>query len=1419
MGKRLGLQALFRRKKQEIDDEEQEDAMRRLDSRSSYMQQRRRIYVNMELPASEYDDKGKRINNSIVSNRIRTAKYTPLTFIPKNLFEQFRNVANLYFLFLVILQCIPIFGVVQPAVSALPLIAILIITSIKDGFEDWKRTQSDSRVNNAKTLTLNSKWSNVNIPNENHGPFHFLHVILGFFHVMAGIDSSYSQAYRTSKRNRKNKKHSKPKKKKHPHHHHAHPYPQERRGTEDKLPLTELPAAHGIASSASSQHGPTEPHKAHMHPFSLRHGTIRTELGSIFRKNKGRHRQQHPFHHQRTDSASTRHSVLYRVRTQESTAPVPSLRRSSTVHPPSLPRDKKNERPPLEGKLAANGDVRWKTTQWKDLNVGDYIMMRSSDDVPADVVILATSDDDNICYIETQNLDGETNLKVKNALSATKDIASVEDCQNAEFYIESEPPHVNLYAYSGVMKWQIDAEEAEDGIPYEKTEPITYSNLLLRGCVVRNTDWVIGVVVFTGRDTKIMLNSGQTPSKRSKMAKATNPLAIANFVILAIICIISSIFDSVQYHSAGSMRFFDFNISGDSAAYNGFLTFWVTLILYQNIVPISLYISVEIVKTLGAYFIHADIDMYHAPTDTPCIAKTWNISDDLGQIEYIFSDKTGTLTQNVMEYRKCTINSIKYGLGMTEASMGAKLRETAEKRQSMRSLGQSIPLDLEDAATTIKGEEDPMQVLEAAKKEMYDKQALLFENKHVGANPTFIDPKLYDHLGQDGAQAASIMHFFMSLALCHTVVAERPDEENPDQIEYRAQSPDEAALVAAARDVGFVYLGREGNTLNVQVRGEPMSFELLNVLEFNSTRKRMSVILRPHDSNKIILLCKGADSIIYERLCTDFGNQAELEAAQTELRTTTSSHLEDFANEGLRTLCLSYRFISEEEYAAWNQRYQEASASLYDREQKIDDVAEQIECNMLLMGGTAIEDRLQDGVPETIAELAKSGIKLWVLTGDKTETAINIGFACNLLTTDMELVIVKAQTREDTAAELRSALDRTDPQTSPSDIKRALVIDGTTLKYGLEPKNKAMVLELGMRCTSVLCCRVSPKQKAEVVRLVKKGLKVMTLAIGDGANDVSMIQEANVGIGISGLEGRQAVMASDYAIAQFRFLHKLLLVHGRWSYLRTSEMIMGFFYKNIVWTFVLFWYQIFCQFTGSMMFEYSLVTLYNLIFTSLPIIFLGIWDQDLDAKTSLRYPELYRMGLRNDVFTTPRFWLTVFDSIYQSVVCFFFPYMLLVAGNIDQNGYLANGIYEIGTVVSSIVVFVVNFFVAVSLYSFTWIQIGIISLSILVYYAFVGIYAQFNTFVFAGHVRMFGSGYYWLVFILTVVACFVPRYAALHVLNQYRPYDNAIIREKELVLSNTRSLDASEKGHPPSSSSRTITDEGPFEDIKMEEQR
>ncbi|KAI9323661.1 hypothetical protein BX666DRAFT_2016811 [Dichotomocladium elegans] len=1307
----------------------------------------------MKLPSSEYDDNGNRIDAHYVTNRIRTAKYTILNFIPKNLFEQFRNVANLYFLLLVVLQCIPIFGVVEPAVSALPLMAIILITAIKDGIEDHRRSQSDNRVNNAKTLKL-ANWKNVNVEDTADSRWHGLHIILGFFCTLAGLENKYAHTYRLSITRKKPAK---------------EPPALRRSASISRRSLT--------AESTSTEHGPNHsiypvsslhshpnPNRSHsgsrglLNTVRQRSDTFRSELSQIFKPPNIKRQTYRP--------GSIPHSVLYRTVTSETGADGRTMRRMSTVHPGDVRcADLEPGEPP-----APKCNVFWQEVRWQDLSAGDYVMLRNDEDVPADIIILSTSETDNMCFIETQSLDGETNLKTRQGLDATAGIRTVHDCERARFYIESEPPHANLYQYNAALRWDIvQPEDNETTVSHQKTEAVTYNNILLRGSVLRNTQWVIGVVVFTGAETKIMLNSGRTPSKRSKIQKETNPHVIANFVILAIMSIISCVLDSVYFTSSGSMPYFDYNIRGDNAHYDGFLTFWVSLILYQNIVPISLYISVEIVKTVAAYFIYCDIEMYHEPTDTPCIAKTWNISDDLGQIEYIFSDKTGTLTQNVMEFRKCTINGVSYGVGTTEASLAR------DKLENINQTDEKMAADDSDFNEAHRA---------AVMKDMYEQQQAMFENKHVGPKPTFADLKFFGDLKADNEHSNAMIHFMSALALCHTVIAECTDDNNPEFINYRATSPDEAALVGTARDLGFTYIGRDANILTVEIMGEIKTFELLETLEFSSSRKRMSVILKPQDSDRILLLCKGADSVILERLTTDFGYQVELEKSQKQLQETTIEHLEAYATEGLRTLCLAYRFISPEEYKVWHKNYQEACACIYNREEKIDEVCEEIENNMLLMGGTAIEDRLQDGVPETIAELSQSGIRLWVLTGDKTETAINIGFSCNLITNDMKMIILKADTREDTKVQLEQAVATAyDPKATK---KLALVIDGTTLKYALEPTLQTLLLRVGMKCNSVVCCRVSPKQKAQVVAMVKKGLKVMTLAIGDGANDVSMIQEANVGIGISGVEGRQAVMASDYAIAQFRFLRKLLLVHGRWSYLRIAEMVMGFFYKNIVWTLILFWFQIFCQFTGSMIFDYSLVTLYNLIFTSLPIIFLGIWDQDLPSHISLCYPELYRMGLRNDKFKVWRFWATTFDSIFQSAVCFFFPYMLLVAGAPDSAGYISNGVYETGTIMSSIAVIVANLFVGLSLYSFTWIQIGIISLSILVYYAFVGIYAQFNTFIFAGQDRLFAVGYYWLILILTVFGSFFPRAVALYYIHIYHPYDNDIVREIELVQKDGR---------------------------------
>jgi phospholipid-translocating ATPase len=647
-------------------------------------------------------------------------------------------------------------------------------------------------------------------------------------------------------------------------------------------------------------------------------------------------------------------------------------------------------------------------------------------------------------------------------------------------------------------------------------------------------------------------------------------------------------------------------------------------------VPISLYISLEIIKTCQAFFIYSDTEMYYDKIDYPCTPKSWNISDDLGQIEYIFSDKTGTLTQNVMEFKKATVNGVPYGEAYTEAQAGMQKR-------------QGIDVDKEGARIQ-------EEIAQARAKMLVDLRAISNNPYLHDEDLTFIAPDFVTDLaGASGLeQQEANEQFMLALALCHTVISETVPGD-PPRIEFKAQSPDEAALVATARDLGFTVLGRSSDGIRLNVLGEERTYTVLNTLEFNSTRKRMSAIIRMPD-NRIILFCKGADSIIYSRLAP---------GEQPELRRATAEHLEMFAREGLRTLCIAQRELGEAEYQKWNHEHELAAAAIQDREDKLEAVSDAIERDLTLLGGTAIEDRLQEGVPDTIALLAEAGIKLWVLTGDKVETAINIGFSCNLLNNDMELIVFKIEDDQISTAEaeLDKHLARFNLAGSDEDLKRArknhappppthaIVIDGDSLKLVLDVQLRQKFLLLCKECKSVLCCRVSPAQKAAVVSMVKNGLDVMTLSIGDGANDVAMIQEADVGVGIAGEEGRQAVMSSDYAIGQFRFLQRLVLVHGRWSYRRLAESIANFFYKNVIWTFTIFWYQIYCDFDMTYLYDYTYILLFNLAFTSVPVIFMGVLDQDVSDKVSLAVPQLYRRGIERKEWTQPKFWSVTAVSI------------------------------------------------------------------------------------------------------------------------------------------------------------------------------
>lgn len=729
-------------------------------------------------------------------------------------------------------------------------------------------------------------------------------------------------------------------------------------------------------------------------------------------------------------------------------------------------------------------------TRWINIAVGDVVRVDSEEPLPADVVLLASSEPEGLCYIETANLDGETNLKIKQAIPETAHLVSPAELGRLAGRVRSEQPNSSLYTYEATLTVQAGGGEKE--------LPLTPDQLLLRGATLRNTPWIHGVVVFTGHETKLMRNATATPIKRTDVERMLNKQILMLVGILLVLSCVSSIGDLIVRSTASTKLSYLYYESFSAAAqfFSDIFTYWV---LYSNLVPISLFVTIELVKYCAALLINSDLDMYYAETDTPAVCRTSSLVEELGQIEYIFSDKTGTLTCNMMEFRECSIGGIQYSEVVSE-----------------------------DRRAT---DED--------------------------GNGVYDFPKLRQNLESHHTRSA-IHHFLTLLATCHTVIPERKDEKS--EIKYQAASPDEGALVEGAVGLGYRFVARKPRSVIIEVAGESFEYELLAVCEFNSTRKRMSTIFRCPDG-KIRVYCKGADTVILERLHKD-----------NPIAEVTLQHLEAYATEGLRTLCLAMREVPEQEFREWHQIFEKAATTVSgNRAEELDKAAEIIEHDLFLLGATAIEDRLQDGVPETIHTLQTAGIKVWVLTGDRQETAINIGMSCKLISEDMTLLIVNEDNARATRDNLTKKLEAVRSQASGESDTLALIIDGKSLTFALEKDMEKLFLDLAVLCKAVICCRVSPLQKALVVKLVKRHLKALLLAIGDGANDVSMIQAAHVGVGISGVEGLQAARSADIAIGQFRYLRKLLLVHGAWSYQRISRVILYSFYKNIALFMTQFW--------------------------------------------------------------------------------------------------------------------------------------------------------------------------------------------------------------------------------------------------------
>ncbi|XP_047466409.1 probable phospholipid-transporting ATPase VD [Mugil cephalus] len=1252
------------------------------------------------------------ISKNFKGNAIRTTKYSLLTFIPMNLFQQFHRVANLYFLFLALLNWVPAVEAFQKEITMIPLLLVLTAIAIKDAVEDYRRYLFDKNVNNSVVQ------------------------------VFCGTQKAYTDQY------------------------------------------------------------------------------------------------------------------------------------------------------------------------WKDVRVGDFVRLSCNEIIPADILLLYSSDPRGLCYIETANLDGETNLKQRQVVSDLQ-LQGLEPTPEAfHSRIECENPNNDFNRFRGYIK---DSSGVRVGLHID--------NLLLRSCTIRNTETVVGIVVYAGHDTKAMMNNNEPRYKRSQLEKHLNTDILWCVFLFLIMCLTTSIGNGLWQKQLKDPVF---QVDGDmSPAMAGFYMFWTMIIVLQVLIPISLYVSIEIVKLGQIYFIHNDLDLYNNELDCRINCRTLNITEDLGQIRYLFSDKTGTLTENKMVFRRCSI----YGVEYPHEENGRRLNEyeaekngaagksitlksgCSRKTPSCSSLSCDSRMSLHTLAAESAEEEQPFSYTafcsRMAREVVPDPNLVRKLNCLYSLNDCSLETPLHLEL-------IHITDFFLALAICNSVVVSSPSQSqhvvpeaqtplrsleeikqifqrfstspfltlsnlsphnikdgpesfsntlyshkksssftfsvphnttdrselgkasNPttsnlkfkltltatdeeelvgqvdgreteddfsdtktnsyrvrkcvkglareeDELFYEAESPDEAALVHAARAYHCTLKGRSAETLLVDLPGIGcMAIQLLHILPFDSNRKRMSVVVRHPLTGEVVVYTKGADSVIMDLTETPKGAE-QAQEIYGHIREQTQKHLEAYAREGLRTLCIAKKVLEEEEYDVWLNKHTVAESSIENREKLLLESAQKLETNLTLLGTTGIVDRLQEEVPETIEALQRAGIKIWVLTGDKQETAINIAYACKLLLANDQLLTANCRSKDACAAlleDLKQEVQCGEDNLTDLAARReffsgsaagfVLVIDGLTLDWALQEELKNGFVELSQRCKAVLCCRSTPLQKSLVVQLIREQLGVVTLAVGDGANDVSMIQMADVGLGISGQEGMQAVMSSDFAISRFKHLSKLLLVHGYWCYSRLASMILYFIYKNVMYATLLFWYQFFCGFSGSVMTNSWVLILFNLLFTSIPPLIYGILDQAKPAHTLLEQPELYQAAQHSKLYVPNMFWITVMDAFYQSLVCFFMPYFALAGSDVGELSF--------GSPINASALFIILLHQVIESNTLTWLHMTVLVLSGGFYFGFVLLFSVLcvtcspPTNLLGVETLQMSQPLFYIICALTTVTALLPRllFRALH--NTLRSY-------------------------------------------------
>lgn len=938
----------------------------------------------------------------------------------------------------------------------------------------------------------------------------------------------------------------------------------------------------------------------------------------------------------------------------------------------------------------------------RGISVGDIVLVRKGEVFPCDMVLMHSSAEGGVAYVSTANLDGESNLKRSVVAEAAADIANVDELRSTTAVIRAQAPSAILHEF-----------EAKMALSGEDFTPLDSSNLLLRGSILRNTDYIYGVAIYTGYDSKVALNMRHPPSKMGAIERKLNWVVLVLFLALASLVIIAAVLSAYLQANFGAGQWYMGGLSKESALLRGGRGLGTFLILFSTFIPVSLFVTLEFVRLIQGIFIAGDPRMISG--EQAAVARSTNLNETLGTIQHVLSDKTGTLTENIMRYVACSAGGHIYDITKRKSAMtravAKDIKEVKGLVWAMALCHSVVPEPKEEEVVA----EAPKNSKDGGKRHRLRKRLHKGENKAVEAHD--LDPDAYP----DGDSSA------------------KPESAMDAQPEYQGQSPDEVALVTVAREYGVALLRRTLNGMLIDRFGVQEEYTVLAELEFNSDRKRMSMIFKCPDG-KIRMITKGADTIMMPLL-----------ASGTDVD-TIQEHVDHFAKEGLRTLIFTQKTLKQTEYDAWYKDFLDARNSLTDRETKVGEVSARIEQKLEFMAVTAVEDKLQDRVPETIKFLREADVRLWVLTGDKRETAENIGYSANLLDRKMSVVHIKAKNERDLHDQLDEALanfchDDDDgggsrrpthrrsmsnisinlEALSPFQRKKSeteekelgIIIDGVSLKYAIEA-HPELFMELADHAKSVICCRVTPLQKALVVRMVREMRQMMTLAIGDGGNDVSMIQEAHIGVGIFGKEGTQAARSADYAIGEFKHLRQLVAVHGRYSQIRTAGLINLSFYKNLFFTLTQVYFQIFNFVSGTTYNNQWITAAFNVIVTAGPPFVYGIFEKDLDEATLFRFPAAYAAARDRGCFSIKS--VSEYAFLYggwHSAVVFFGTYFTFGNLKVNHASGLDSGFDLVSYVSSTVICVMALFKFALETYIQNVIFLTVIALSFCAYFLMI----------------------------------------------------------------------------------------------------